>query len=426
MSKHHRHTEKDHETPEASAIRVREEESGMETKKNWVELDLGGKVPVRSWVPAEELYADGELLAQARNASNHPLVAGPVVLCPDTHQGFGVPIGSVVALEGGVSCNMVGVDIGCGVGLVRVDATEDELRWAIAERSLLPGVGARIPLGPGGRFDRAVSWRTIPDSALVAGRLESTPYQLGTMGGGNHAAEWEADAEGRVWFMIHSGSRHLGAVVAKHYHELALAMNRAAGVELPHADLAYLPEGTPEFDAYVEALSYCLDWALENRKLMMRAAVTALSESLGRRVSVEDELNVHHNTADLEAWGGRKVWVHRKGATPADAGVRGAIPGHMGLGTYLTTGLGSVDSYATSSHGVGRAMGRNVAKRTLDIEVEKAKLDAAGVTLWTPGGYKSVLDEMPGSYHEPALVMERQSDLVHVEGLLRSVGNVKG
>ncbi|MDO8942754.1 MAG: RtcB family protein, partial [Desulfobacterales bacterium] len=235
-----------------------------------------------------------------------------------------------------------------------------------------------------------------------------------------------SDAESRVWLTVHSGSRRLGLEVAKHNHAQALAMNRADGVMLPHEDLAFLPEGTPEFEAYTEALAYCLDWAMENRRRMGEAMAAALADALGRRVSMEETLNVHHNVADQERHLGRKVWVHRKGATPAEAGVRGLIPGHMGLGSYLTTGLGSEDSYMSSSHGAGRAMGRNVAKRTLDIESEKAKLDAAGVTLWTPGGYRTALDEMPGAYHEPGLVMERQSDLVHVEGLLRSVGTVKG
>lgn len=391
-------------------------------------LDYLAGLPLRMWIGENELFAEGDLFTQADNVSRLEPAFHHVALMSDAHPGFGMPIGGVAALDAAISPFMVGSDEGCGMLALRLDADADEMRHLIEKKDLLPHIADYVPVGPGGHRDRADRFlETAPASVLVSDAVKNhVPFHKGTLGGGNHYISLDYDTEGNFWASVHSGSRRLGKELADHYHRIALAQCRASGIVLPHDELAYITEGTPEFDAFVEALDFALAWAMDNRRVMGENIVKAIAEATGKHVSVEDAINVHHNFASKESFFGREVWVHRKGATRALAGERSIIPGHVTAGTYVCEGLGNEDSFNSSSHGAGRRLGRNQAKRTLDLAHEEGLLAAARVTLWSPGGHRSSLDEMPSAYKSPSRIMAQQEDLVRVTDHLRPIGVIKG
>ena len=248
--------------------------------------------------------------------------------------------------------------------------------------------------------------------------------QLGTCGGGNHFLELVVDEQDAVWVMLHSGSRGIGNKIGTFFIERARRSIERKGIGLPDKDLAWLDEGTPDFDDYVRALTWAQHYARVNRDVMLARAFEALrAPALGLPPFTmrEKAVNCHHNYASRERHFGEDVWVTRKGAVHAGRGELGPIPGSMGARSYIVRGLGNAESFQSCSHGAGRRMGRGQAKRT--ITVADLARETAGVECRKDAG---VLDEAPSAYKSIDDVMAAQRDLVEIVHTVKQVVCVKG
>ncbi len=373
------------------------------------------RVPIKLWLNDIEEGA----LQQARNLANLPFIHKWVAIMPDSHQGYGMPIGGVIAADGVIIPNAVGVDIGCGMGAVKTSTSgidTDTLKLIMGR------VHEAIPVGFNHHAD-AQDWEGFdraPDLKIIQQELNSARKQLGTLGGGNHFIEFQQDEAGTLWVMLHSGSRNFGLKAANVYHKQAQVLCERWHVSLPDKDLAFLPIIDQAGHDYYAAMSFCLDFAQASRDHMMQAVMGIVSEVTGG--SEVDRVNIHHNYASMENHFGKNVWVHRKGATRVQAGERGIIPGSMGSSSYIVEGLGNPDSFHSCSHGAGRKMGRKDAGRRLNLEEEQAKM--AGIVHGLRNA--SDLDEAPGAYKDIDQVMENQTDLVKIAVRLKPLGSIKG
>ena len=373
------------------------------------------RVPIKLWLNEIEDTA----LQQARNLANLPFAYKWVAIMPDSHPGYGMPIGGVLAASEVIVPNAVGVDIGCGMCAVKTSLTEIDRETL---ENVLAEVRCVIPVG----FDHQLEAQTwagfhdAPDIAIIQQELSSARRQLGTLGGGNHFIEIQQGDDGHIWAMVHSGSRNFGLKTAETYFHIARKLCEKFPNDLPDRDLSFLPMDTPQAREYFAAMNYCLQFAQANRDLMMQRITTILNYVCG--ASVLETINIHHNFAAFETHYGRQVLVHRKGATRADAGLTGIIPGSMGSCSYITEGLGNPESFMSSSHGAGRRMGRKEATRELDLAEEQHKM--AGIVHHLRS--KKDLDEAPGAYKDIDQVMRDQQDLVKIKVKLKPLGVIKG
>jgi len=368
-------------------------------------------------------------LDQAINISRLPFIVGHVALMPDTHQGYGMPIGGVIACDGVIIPNAVGVDIGCG--MCAVETTLDSIDTETL-KEIMGKIRAAIPVGfnhhqspqdgmpylvTGGR---GVGLGEV--GAIVAQEYKSAQKQLGTLGGGNHFIEIQRSESGRIWIMLHSGSRNIGLKVAKFYNDLAKEMDALWYSKVdPKSDTAFFPIDSEEGIAYHKEMSFCLDFAMANRTLMMDRIRGIFVTATG--CNFAQVVNIHHNYAQMENHFGRNVMVHRKGATSAKEGEFGIIPGSQGTASYIVKGKGNKLSFTSCSHGAGRRMGRREAQRSLNLEAEKKLLDDQGIIHAIRG--KDDLDEAAGAYKDIDVVMEEQKDLVDIVVKLRPLGVIK-
>jgi tRNA-splicing ligase RtcB (3'-phosphate/5'-hydroxy nucleic acid ligase) len=385
----------------------------------FVTQDEGAR-PIKAWTADIEASA----MEQLRNCARMPFILhNGVAAMPDVHMGIGATVGSVIPTERAIIPAAVGVDIGCGMNAVRTSLRATDLPDSLA--ALRHDIERSVPLGAGGahRDDR---WA---DQSLLARMPASLPgvstknagRQLGSLGSGNHFIELCLDEKQDVWLMLHSGSRGIGNQIGRHFIERAKKLMERYFVTLPDADLAYFPEDTDDFRAYMAAVQWAQDYALENRRQMMAAVL----ESLARRVRpfelTTEAVNCHHNYVERENHFGRNVWVTRKGAIRAREGELGIIPGSMGTRSYIVRGKGNLDSYCSCSHGAGRRMSRSTARRNFTVADLVAQTE--GVECRKDD---AVLDEIPGAYKDIDVVMENQRDLVEVLHTLRAVLCVKG
>lgn len=379
------------------------------------------RYPIKLWLDDAEEGA----LQQAKNLANFPFVEGWVALMPDAHQGYGMPIGGVVALRDVVVPNAVGVDIGCGMC-----AAQSSLSFI--EKDLLKRVMGRVreevPVGfnhhQKRQFEKLPIDREVGDLKIVSNEYQSALHQVGTLGGGNHFIEFQMGSDGFVWVMIHSGSRNLGKKVADHYNREAKEYGEIHRrfVVPKEWDLAYLPIDTPIGQAYLGEMQFCVEFAEVSRGLMLKRIQEIMMEEVGATFS--REINIAHNYAALETHLGKEVWVHRKGATKAGWGETGIIPGSQGTKSYLVKGLGNSESFNSCSHGAGRRMGRKAAQRALTLTEEVKRLDDLGVVHAIRSSRD--LDEAPGAYKDISVVMGNQEDLVRVLVELTPLGVIKG
>lgn len=369
---------------------------------------------------------DPAAVNQAIKFGTSPVLAGPIAIMPDSHVGMGVPIGAVIATRKAVMPTAVGVDLGCGVGAIKTDLTSADLGDNL--NNLLGLMDDAIPAGVGKEKNdnlRAGKWMhknplktTVADDRLV----KKAYSQLGTLGSGNHFVEVCLDENDTVWILIHSGSRGVGNLLAQAHIKKTRELAKQLNVTVGDLDLAYLSEGTPEFDAYISDMLWAQEYAYENRIIMAENFMKAL-KTLIPHVRVLDRIENHHNFCVSEIWGGYDVWVTRKGAVRAGIGDRGVIPGSMGTGSYIVEGLGNSDSYDSCSHGAGRVMSRTKARKNLTVESFETAMEGR---VWQKGASETLLDEHPAAYKDIAQVMEDQKDLVRVTHNLTAVMNYKG
>ncbi|MFD0786288.1 RtcB family protein, partial [Micromonospora azadirachtae] len=266
-------------------------------------------------------------------------------------------------------------------------------------------------------------WRRFGDLDRRVAQLEvRAQRQLGTLGGGNHFIEvclerGGAD-EGRVWLMLHSGSRNIGKELAERH--IGVARRLPHNADLPDRDLAVFLAGTPEMDAYRRDLWWAQEYARRNRAVMLAVLCNVVRDRFPQ-VRYDEPISCHHNYVAEESYGGVDVLVTRKGAIRAGLGDLGVIPGSMGTGSYIVRGKGNLDAYCSASHGAGRRMSRAQAKRTYSTDDLAAQ--TRGVECRKDAG---VVDEIPGAYKDITEVMAQQEDLVEVVAHLKQVVCVKG
>ncbi|WP_433756578.1 RtcB family protein [Nocardia sp. CA-135398] len=391
---------------------------------------------------ADEHEIEQAALRQLRNIAQLPWVHGVRVM-PDVHLGKGATVGSVIAMRDAVAPAAVGVDIGCGMESVRTDLTAADLPDNL--HSLRSRIEAAVPVGfqahkdavdvakLGAQFAASHSelarhisgwgrfWSEF--GALHPGvqALESKAHkQIGSLGGGNHFIEVCLDEHDSVWILLHSGSRNIGKELAERHMTIARALphNR----DLPDRDLAVFLSGTPEMEAYRRDLTWAQEYAARNRAVMLSLVCGAVrAEFAGREVHFDEPISCHHNYVAEEEIDGVPMLVTRKGAVRAGAGDLALIPGSMGTRSYVVRGKGNPASFQSASHGAGRRMSRNAAKRRFTVADLIAQTE--GVESRKDAG---VVDEIPAAYKDIDEVIAAQSDLVDIVATLRQVLCVKG
>ncbi len=378
------------------------------------------KRPIKLWLDDIEEGA----LAQAKNLANLPFTFRHIPLMPDCHQGYGMPIGSVLATKDVVVPNAVGVDIGCGMCAMPTTLQEISTKQL---NKILKTARNTIPTGFNWHKesqDEALMPEKTANLPIVESQYKKATQQIGTLGGGNHFIEIQKGTDGYIWIMIHSGSRNLGLNVAKHYNNIAKKLNeRYFSSVTKDKDLAFLPMETPEANQYLAEMQFCVDFAFANRKLMMERMFDAIQQVVGD-CSHGDIINKSHNFAAWEKHYKKNVLVHRKGATRAFENELGMIPGSQGTHSFIVRGLGNPDSFKSCSHGAGRKMGRKQAQRELNLEQEIGKLNKQGIIHGVSA--TKDLDEAPSAYKNIHEVMENQKDLAQIEVELSPLAVIKG
>ena len=405
---------------------------------NFEVIDAGNGKIVKAWkrgVPFEE-----GAIEQLKKTAQMPFVFKHVAAMPDAHIGVGATIGTVLPTVGAAIPSAVGVDLGCGMiaqktMLRRADLGDlPSLRAAI--ESAVPcgrtNNGAKGDVGAWGEVPTYVrqKWNEEFDAQYEwlcgvhpGARAKNTVAHLGTLGTGNHFIELTEDENGAVWIVLHSGSRGMGNRIGTYFTQLAKTLCAKWFISLPDPDLAYLPVGTEEFDAYRHAVTLAQRFAWENRLIMLAAVRGVIGERLQNMSWYEDNniVHCHHNYIAWERHYGQNIMVTRKGAVRAQVGDLGIIPGSMGARTYIVEGLGNRESFCTCSHGAGRQMSRRAAEKLVNLAEHVAATEGIECDKTA-----STLDETPRAYKDIQKVMEAQSDLVKPVHVLKQFLNVKG
>ena len=378
------------------------------------------KIPIKLWLRDIE---EGTL-KQARNLANFPFAFRHIALMPDSHQGYGMPIGGVLATREVIIPNAVGVDIGCGMCAVRTSLPGIDMDDA---KKIIGAVRKAVPVGFEHHKmpqDQNLMPEIKGNMPVVEREYKSATRQLGTLGGGNHFIEIQKGSDGNIWIMVHSGSRNIGKQIADHYNRIAMKLNEKYKCRVPREwELAYLFITSEEGDAYINEMNYCVSFALANRMLMIRT-IKGIFMEMFHGITFDDPVNIAHNFAVVEKHFNELVMVHRKGATQAYDGQTGIIPGSQGSKSYIIRGKGNRESFMSCSHGAGRKMGRKQAMRELDLDEEKKRLDKLGI-IHSIRGVKD-LDEAAGAYKNIEEVMINQEDLVDILIELSPLAVVKG
>lgn len=350
-------------------------------------------------------------LDQFESAMQQPFVVRGALM-PDAHAGYSLPIGAAVATDGVVVPAWVGYDIGCGMCALPTSYDAEEVRYRA--KAIFDGIYKAVPVGFSHNA-RNTEWKdcdTLPKTERMQEIFDKNGLrQLGTLGGGNHFAEVGADESGKVWIIIHSGSRGIGHTTATHYMRIASGDGKARE---GHFGFAVDSENGKN---YINDLAFCLAFALENRKEIMRRIVGVLDSVLVGKAHWSELINRNHNHAELKDG----MWIHRKGATHAESGMMGVIPGNMRDGSFIVCGKGNQDALWSSSHGAGRVLGRKEAMRTLNMDEFSDTMNGV-VALVT----KDTLDESPFAYKDIFSVMRQQSELVDVVAHVKPILNIKG
>jgi tRNA-splicing ligase RtcB len=407
----------------------------------------GTNVPIYLW--GDPAQVEQQALGQLKGIAALPWVFHHVAVMPDVHFGKGATVGSVIAMENAVAPSAVGVDMGCGMAAMQLDLKASDLPDDLSR--MRSRIEQAVPVGfsmhgdavdAGGELWAEYDRLSEPAQSLY----DRARCQLGTLGGGNHFIEVCIDdpdavtadgqvvktpkqkpvkgggrpkSRGGVWLMLHSGSRKVGLVLAEHH--MGIARTLAHNATLPDPDLSVFLAGTPEMAAYRNDLFWAQRYAAANREVMLGLVRDAVAATLRRPVEVTRTIRCHHNYVAEETHFGSHVLVTRKGAIRAGVGEWGIIPGSMGTASYIVEGLGHPDAYESASHGAGRRMSRNKARKHYTLaDLER---QTAGVESRKDAG---VIDEIPSAYKSIDEVIAAQTDLVKVRAKLKQVLCVKG
>ncbi len=398
-------------------------------------LNENGKngVPVKIYTTDVEQQALNQLYAMSQLKFIHSHIA----VMPDVHAGKGATVGSVIPTKSAIIPSAVGVDIGCGMNALRLSIKANQLPDSLKPARL--AIEKHVPVGFEKHKQIMAKMSTLDPLAIRLKKItdkhkgllkmlnnfdRTWAKQLGTLGGGNHFIELCIDENQDVWIMLHSGSRGIGSCIGEYFISLAKKENETRLGYIPDRELSYFAEGSAYFDDYIEAVGWAQDYAMENRREMMRLIIKALGHKdaqFPRFTITKEAINCHHNYVSEETHFGETVYVTRKGAISAYQGELGIIPGSMGAKSYIVRGLGNHQSFCSCSHGAGRAMSRGKAVRvfnTADLVAQTQGIECRKD--------KGVLDEIPQAYKDIDTVMENQKDLVEVVHTLKQVMCIKG
>ena len=366
-------------------------------------------------------YVEHDALEQFVRAMEQDEIAQGALM-PDTHTGYSLPIGAVVAAEQTVYPAFVGYDIGCGMSALPIPVSPEALR--ACAKAIFDSLYKAIPVG------FAVNTRPSEDATALDPADLTEParfvaegngkasrhwsYALGSLGGGNHFIELGVDEADQVWAVIHSGSRGVGHGIAAHYMKLA------SGGQKAREGCFGLRTDSDAGQGYINDMNWALQFALDNRLEMMRRIVRTVNEITGEGGDADFDrlINRNHNHATTSGDG---YWIHRKGATHAEDGMLGVIPGNMRDGSFVVRGKGNPESLFSSSHGAGRVLGRRQAKETLEMGEFVKAMDGIVARV-----EEKTLDESPFCYKDVFEVMRLQRDLVDVLHHIKPVINIKG
>ncbi len=437
-------------------------------------------------------FNEDEAIEQLCDAAALPGVQDPVVGMPDIHTGFGLPIGGVMAVaadSGVVSAGAVGMDINCGVRLLRTNIAADSLDQPTL-RELINAIVKRVPTGVGKTsrqaalvkknfyrylvegapfliaegFGRPADLECIEEGGVLAGadpgavseRAVKRGAQLSTIGGGNHfielgrvdqvfepaAEEYLGLAEGQLTVMIHTGSRGFGHQICNDYTELMLQAGARMKLELPSKGLAAVPIKSSEGRRYLAAMACAVNFAFCNRQWITHDVRQAFAGVLGGADGDYDlglVYDVAHNIAKFERVGGKELLIHRKGATRAlpaghpknppryrDLGHPVIIPGSMGTASYVIAAQPPVEeTYYSVNHGAGRVLSRRAARKEIAVEELRRAL---GEVLVADRDYRAYLDEAPQAYKDIEAVIDTFTQIGFTRRLARllPVASIKG
>lgn len=391
-------------------------------------------VPIFSWCPD----VDDKALEQITTIAELPFTKH-CALMSDAHAGMDMPIGGVAGIRDIIVPNFVGIDIGCGVIVIKSSLKKSDLLDIELRNKIHALVCREIPMGFSHNSqnrikdlkslysEKAVS--ILDETNILAGKhfpvtdiKDAFFSQLGTLGGGNHYASVDYDENEDVWIMIHSGSRNIGKKIGDYFNDVASKLNQRWHSVDTHG-IPFLPTDTEEGNAYLTWMNFALHFAFLNRQVMIDEMIKNITLVVSKAIfDKASMINIHHNYASLENHFGKNIWVHRKGAVLARVGTKGIIPGSMGTASFITEGLGNQKSLCSSSHGAGRTMGRkafNVEMNTPD-KIERIQKFMSGIVYSgfgksnKKGKDLGLLDvsEAPQAYKDIFIVMENQKDLV--------------
>ena len=330
-------------------------------------------------------------------------------LMPDAHTGYTLPIGAVIATDSVIIPSWVGYDIGCG--MCAVPTTFSKASVAKYAVGVFNSVYSAVPVGFNHNQKDAVWQGPECTPATAAIFSKNGLRQLGSLGSGNHFIEIGYDEIDRVWIIVHSGSRGIGHAVATHYMKLASGDGKAR-----EGHFGFHTRSS-EGRAYITDLAFCLAFALENRHRIIQRVVREMAHYCEGSADWLQVINRNHNHAEKKDG----LWIHRKGATHAEAGMMGVIPGNMRDGSFIVEGKGDPDALWSSSHGAGRVMGRKEAQRTLNVDEFRTTM--RGVTAKVDD---ETLDESPLAYKDIFDVMRQQFEMVRVVHHIKPLVNIKG
>jgi tRNA-splicing ligase RtcB len=397
---------------------------------------------IKAWI--DGVTVEDQARQQLDNMASMPFIHKHIAIMPDCHWGMGATIGSVIPTKGAIIPAAVGVDLGCGMMAHRTSLVASDLPDNLF--GLRTAIEERIPHGRtdnGGANDRGAWSDPSPRAAAefekhfdvlqnivgkhpkIAQAADRAYRHVGTLGTGNHFVEVCLDEEQRVWIMLHSGSRGIGNRIGSYFIEMAKQDMRRWFINLPDQDLAYIPQGSALFGDYMGAVNWAQKFARSNREVMMDAALEAMRSIIAKPFTSECEaVNCHHNYVSNERHFGEDVMVTRKGAVSAKEGEMGIIPGSMGAKSFIVRGKGGAagrEAFFSCSHGAGRAMSRNEAKKRFSMEDHAKAVDGVECRMDA-----DVIDETPAAYKDIDAVMAAQADLVEIVHTLKQVICVKG
>jgi tRNA-splicing ligase RtcB (3'-phosphate/5'-hydroxy nucleic acid ligase) len=340
-----------------------------------------------------------------------------VVLMPDVHLARDVCNGAVVATRQLIYPAAVGGDIGCGMAAVATGGQADLLTDPRSAARLLAGLYQSVPTNkhPTAR-PLPISLQTVAlsDRKLTKLAERDGRVQLGTLGRGNHFLEFQTDDENRLWMMVHSGSRGTGQAISRHHLQRCTSVSTGLG---------YLDAQSEAGRAYLSDVEWARTYAAENRVAMLRAVEILLREEFSVEIDWTSLIHNDHNHVRRESHFGDVYWVHRKGAQPAGAGKVGIVPGSMGTVSFHVTGRGCPESLLSCSHGAGRRLSRDAARRKFSVRQLERQL---GNVWYDHRRSQQLCDEAPEAYKDVEVVMRAQRDLVRIARRLRPVLCYKG